>query len=93
MTGDEAEANAGDSDEETRAGDTEGGPRGADADDVPATGAHRETGEQTDADTGDGSIRDQARSLRAALADEVDAPAEQDDHAAAARKSDGDARE
>lgn len=44
-------------------------------------------GEQAD-DTGD--IRERAQSLREELADSVDAPAEQDDHAAARKRADGD---
>lgn len=43
--------------------------------------------ENADPDEDDASLREQARSIRSALADEVDAPAEQDDHAAVAREA------
>lgn len=49
--------------------------------------------ENADVDESEESLRERARSIRSALADEVDAPAEQDDHAAVARETEDSAEE
>lgn len=41
-------------------------------------------------DDEDGDVREQAQALRESLADELSAPAEQDDHAAARRRAEDD---